>query len=223
MKNVMGKAFLLLGLLLPAMFVASCAYADKNEVMGEIRLEGRSQVEKTSGVWIDKQYVGYLKELKGSKKVLLLPGEHLITVRQDGYQEFTQRVLVQPGQTEVIPVAMVKAPNVILSATTAEVKLSVNPSRAAVFLDGLYVGHVREFQGIFRGMLVAPGDHQISIALPGYEAFETHIKPLAHQKVEIKTELLKSSGPLEPPLVSEESEGTTAPPGSPNKTTAQVH
>jgi hypothetical protein len=28
--------------------------------------------------------VGYLKELKGDKKVLLLPGEHVISVRQNG-------------------------------------------------------------------------------------------------------------------------------------------
>ncbi len=50
--------------------------------MGEIQFEGKSHVEKTSGVWVDGEYVGYLKELKGSKKVLILPGEHLITVRR---------------------------------------------------------------------------------------------------------------------------------------------
>jgi hypothetical protein len=53
-------------------------------------LKEKSHVEKTSGVWVDGEYVGYLKELKGSKKVLLLPGEHVVTVRQDGYQDFTQ-------------------------------------------------------------------------------------------------------------------------------------
>jgi len=52
-----------------------------NEVMGELLFEGKSKVERTSGVWVDGGYVGYLKELKGSKKVLLLPGEHVITVR----------------------------------------------------------------------------------------------------------------------------------------------
>ena len=82
-------------------------YAE-NDVMGEIQFEGKSHVEKTSGVWVDGQYVGYLKELKGSKKVLLLPGEHVITVRQDGYQDFTERILVQPGQKEVVRVAMEK-------------------------------------------------------------------------------------------------------------------
>ena len=44
-------------LLTPAMFAG-------NKVMGEIQFEGKSHVEKTSGVWVDGEYVGYLKELK---------------------------------------------------------------------------------------------------------------------------------------------------------------
>ena len=52
--------------------------------MGEIQFEGRSKVERTSGVWVDREYVGYLKERKGSKKVLLLPGERVMTVRKSG-------------------------------------------------------------------------------------------------------------------------------------------
>src|SRR5271169_4042215 len=79
-------------LLLSALFMNPTMYAE-NDVMGAIQFEGRSHVEKTSGVWVDGQYVGYLKELKGSKKVSLLPGEHVITVRQGGYQDFTQQVL----------------------------------------------------------------------------------------------------------------------------------
>jgi hypothetical protein len=61
-----------------------------NDVLGEIELLAASKVEKTSGVWIDGQYLGYLKELKGSKKILLLPGEHEV-VRQGGYKDFTQK------------------------------------------------------------------------------------------------------------------------------------
>src|ERR1700733_10332494 len=160
-----------------------------NQVMGEIQFEGKSKVEKTSGVWVDGEYVGYLKELKGSKKVLLLPGEHVVTVRQDGYQDFTERILVQPGQKEVVRVAMKMAPRGPLPDVTATLKITVNPSRAAVFLDGLFVGHVGEFEGLGRGMLVAPGTHQIRIALPGYQTFETDITPLANQNVEIKTDL----------------------------------
>jgi hypothetical protein len=185
-------------LLLPALMCA------ENDVMGEIQFEGKSHVEKTSGVWVDGGYVGYLKELKGSKRILLLPGEHVITVRQDGYRDFTKRIFVQPGQKEVVRVAMEKAPTGPLPDETATVKIAVNPSRAAVFLDGLFVGHVGEFEGMGRGMLVAPGTHKIRIALPGYQTFETDINPLANQKVEIKTELVKTGAPLAGPLVKTE-------------------
>ena len=34
--------------------------------------------------------------------------------------------------------------------------------------------------------------HKIKIALPGYKTFATDINPTANQKVEVKTELVKS-------------------------------
>jgi|HubBroStandDraft_6_1064221.scaffolds.fasta_scaffold19717_3 hypothetical protein len=199
---------LLVFALLPAMYA-------ENAVMGEIQFEGKSHVEKTSGVWVDGQYVGYLKELKGSKKVLLLPGEHIITVRQDGYQDYTARITVEPGQKQLVRVVMEKALTGPLPQVTAEVKIAVNPSRAAVFLDGLFVGHVGEFEGAGRGMLVAPGSHQIRIALPGYQTFETAINPLANQKVQIKTDLVKNGAPLTEPLVNTETGEAMPPPPPP--------
>ena len=192
-----------------AFLLPSALYAGRNDVMGEVRLAGKSGVEKTSGVWIDGQYVGYLKELKGTKKLLLLPGEHLITVRQDGYQDFTQQVQIQPQETVCVYVVMEKGARGPVSAVMSTVKVAVKPSRAAVFVDGLFVGHVGEFDGMGRGMLVAPGTHQIKIALPGYQTFETEIKPLANQTVEIKTDLLRSSGLLSEPLVNKETSAAT--------------
>ena len=208
--------------LVSALLLSPALYAE-NEVMGEIQFEGKSHVEKTSGVWVDGEYVGYLKELQGSKKVLLLPGEHVITLRQDGYQDFTQRVVLQPGQKEVVRVAMEKALTGPLPSVTATVKIAVNPSRAAVFLDGLFVGHVGEFEGVGRGMLVAPGTHQIRIALPGYQTFETDINPIANQKVEIKTELVKNGAPLTEPLVNPETGDATLPPVARDATSAPQH
>jgi len=217
--NTLRRLVLLWVLLLVAAFFLPIPVHAANEVMGEIQFEGKSRVEETSGVWVDGEYVGYLKELKGSKKVLLLPGEHVITVRQDGYQDFTQKILVQPGQTEVVRVAMEKAPTGSLLDEMATVKIAVNPSRAAVFLDGLFVGHVGEFEGMGRGMLVVPGTHRIKIALPGYQTFETDINPLAKQKVEIKTDLIRNGAPLAEPLVKTETGALT--PSSGGLDTAQ--
>jgi hypothetical protein len=194
MKKALRRAHPLLWVwLVVAPWLLSASMYGENSVMGEIQFEGKSHVEKTSGVWVDGGYVGYLSELKGSKKVLLLPGEHIISVRQDGYQDFTQTIRVEPGEKQVVRVAMQKAPTGPLPAAMATLKISVNPSRAAVFLDNLFVGHVGEFEGVGRGLLVVPGEHRLKIALPGYQAFETEVNPLANQNVEIKTDLLKDN------------------------------
>jgi hypothetical protein len=186
-------------LLCPA---AICA---ANNVMGALEFDGKTHVEQTSGVWVDGQYVGYLKELKGDKQVMLLPGEHVITVRQDGYRDFTTSVQIQPGRTQLIRVAMATAVTAPMPPVLSTVKIDVNPTRAAVFMDGLFVGHVGEFKGPGRGMLIAPGKHKIQVALPGYHTFETVIEARANQKVEIKTDLLDShASPAGPLVVNEE-------------------
>lgn len=167
----------------------------QNRVMSEIQFEGKSNVEKSSGVWVDGQYVGYLSELKGAKQVLLLPGEHTVAVRQNGYQDFTESILVHPGKKQVVQVVMSKAPTGPIPQVWSEIKITVNPSRAAVFLDGRFVGHVAEFKGTWHSLLVAPGDHKIKIALPGFKTFQTQINPAPKQKVEIKTDLLRAPAP----------------------------
>jgi hypothetical protein len=193
--------------------------ASDNVVMGKIRFKGESKTAKTSGVWVDGQYVGYLDELKGSKSVMLLPGQHEITVRQDGYNDFTQEVTAQPGETQVVRVAMTLAPTLPFPHDPAVVKIAVEPTRAAVFVDGQFVGHVGEFRGVGKEMLIAAGRHRIKIALPGYQTFETDINPIANQKVEVKTSLIRTDAPLQAPLVKAEA-STNPPPESDNSMAA---
>ncbi len=172
----------------------------ENQVLGEIQFLGASKAEKTSGVWIDGQYVGYLKELKGSKKVLLLPGQHEIVVRQAGYKEFSRKIILEPGQKQVVNVAMSKDPQAQYPDVTAEVKISISPHRAAVFVDDRFVGFVDQFNGPGQWLLLAPGKHQVKVSLPGYKTFETEINLVGGQKFELKTDLIKGSimeaGPL---------------------------
>ena len=166
------------------------------DVLGQIDLEGATKVEKDAGVWVDGQYVGYLRELKGSKKILLLPGEHEIIVRQGGYIDFAQKVTLRAGETQTVAVKLEKDTRVQLPKITAEIKLEVNPNRAAVFVDGVFVGHVAEFGGMGRALLVAPGKRKVTISLPGYQTFETDIDLVANQKSTVKTDLVKG-GPAE--------------------------
>ena len=173
--------------------LTSSAQEPKSEVLGEVELIGATKVEKTSGVWIDGEYVGYLDELKGAKKVLLLPGEHEVSVRQSGYKDFTEKIIVEPGKKTILRVTMEVDPRFQLPVVTSEIKLKVTPSRAAVFLDDNFVGHVHEFGGAGRKMLVSPGKHRIKIALAGYRPFDTEVNLLPKQKFVLKTDLVKGS------------------------------
>jgi len=166
-----------------------------NEVLGELQLDGATRVERTSGVWIDGQYLGFLDELKGSKKILLLPGTHKLSVRQNGYVDFARDVVLHAGEKQVVRVTMAKDARYVMPAVTSEIKMSVNPGRAAVFLDGQFVGHADEFGGIGKSLIVAPGHRKISLSLPGYQTFSTEVDLAPNQKFVLKTDLVKSGNP----------------------------
>ena len=169
------------------------AASQSNKVMGEVRFEGASKVERDSGVWIDGGYVGFLKELKGDKKVLLLPGEHQLEVRQSGYDNFVQKIVVEPGQVHIVQVVMHVTPGAHAPDVIATLKVTVQPGRAAVFLDGQYIGHASELGGAVHSLSISPGKHRIKVELPGYRTFETEVNLLRGQKSEVKTELVKGS------------------------------
>jgi len=173
----------------------------QNKVVGELEFEGKTKLERDSGVWIDGNYVGYLKELKGSKKVTLLPGQHEVVVRQSGYQDYVAKIVVEPGQKRLVSVTMHLAPRASVPEITSTLKLKIKPKRAAVFLDEKFVGHAADFGGAFRSMKISPGKHRIRVELPGYRTFDTEINLLANQESEVKTELVPGSIQQNSPLI----------------------
>ena len=127
-------------------------------------------------------------------------------------QDFNATVTLPPNQKQIVQVAVIKVPTGQFPASWATLKTAVNPPRAAVFLDGRFVGHVSEFEGIGRLLQVAPGQHAVKIALPGYQTFETNINPSASQKVEIRTNLLKSNLPVNDPSLESHPRDNPSPP-----------
>src|SRR5262249_37684867 len=141
-----------------------------SKVMGELKFEGATKVEREAGVWVDGNYVGYLKELKGDKKVLLLPGEHKVAARQSGNDALQEKVVVDPGQVTTVSANLHLARHASAPDITSTLKLDIEPGRAAVFLDGKFVGHASEFGGALHSMLISPGKHRIKVELPGYRS-----------------------------------------------------
>lgn len=196
-----ASRFAILAGLLPLAAAACLAQSDtttapasaRSKVMGQVNFAPVTKLDRNAGVWIDGQYVGYVHELKGDKKILLLPGSHEITVRQSGYYDLTQKIIVEPGSVRDIAIRLERDPRWKYSEVTAEIKIKVTPDRAAVFVDGSFAGYVHEFGGVGRSMLLAPGKHQIKIALPGYKDFTTEVNLSPNQKFILKTDLLQAS------------------------------
>jgi hypothetical protein len=165
--------------------------AQNNEILGEVRFQPENGPAKTARVWVDGRYVGYINELKGSKKLLLLPGDHEISVREAGYRSVDERITVEPHAVQTLRVILAKDPRAQMPTVSGEVRLSIEPDRAAVFVDDQFAGHAHEFGGAGRAMLLSPGKHHIKITLPGYQSFDTEIDVRANQKYDIKTQLPK--------------------------------
>jgi hypothetical protein len=180
---------------LAAMFcisAASLVHAE-NRVLAEVRFVAHNRAEKTAGVWVDGQYVGYVKELNGDKKMLLLPGKHEIVVRQPWYKDYVEQAVLEPGELHTINVTLAKDMRAVPKGATGELKISATPDRAAVFVDEQFAGHVNEFNGVGKAMLLTPGQHRVRIALPGYLPFDTVVDLRPHQKLKIETALARGS------------------------------
>ena len=178
----------------------SRAYAAQTPKRGEVRFTADTEDERDAGVWIDGKYAGYVKELKGDHKVTLPAGEHEISIREAGYKELTRKITVDPDQVETIAVELVTDTKAIFPGNNAaELRLDIQPKKAAVYMDGGYMEHGSDFGVRFHSMLVIPGKHKLRVELDGYIPYEVEINAVANEKSRMSIALLKSSEPPTPP------------------------
>ena len=180
--------------LLTVFSVCSTTGNAANPLFGEVDLDTATRTEKNAGVWLNGQYLGYVRDLKGKSKLVLPPGEHNLLFKLIGFKDLARHVIVEPGQKIELIVSLAPDNDLVFpdEAELAELKLEVQPEEAAVFVNDVYAGYVDQFNGR-RGMQMGPGVYDIRIALPGYNAFETAITIVANQAYEIKTTLPRAS------------------------------
>ena len=181
------------GIAIASWFFAGGAIA-ANPLQGEVELNAASKIERNAGLWLDGQYVGFVKDLEGKGKLVLLPGEHQLVFKLIGYHERASTIHVEPGSRKQYRVAMLPKSDATYpdESHTAQLRIAVKPEKAAIFVNDSYVGHVDQFDGR-GGMRLSAGAYRLTIALPGYQAFNTELTVRAGQSYEIKTDLLQGS------------------------------
>lgn len=144
-------------------------------------------------------------------------------MRQAGYSDFDKKVLVEPRIVLEVRVSMERDPRFVYPdrKTSSEVRLNIQPGRAAVFLDDYYVGTVNEYYGVAHGMLVAPGKHRFKIALAGYKTSETEVELAPKQKFELRTDLMAGSINDADPMIRSELPSATSSVSDGNHLTAR--
>jgi hypothetical protein len=89
----------------------------------------------------------------------------------------------------------------------AQVRLQVQPSEAAVYVDGFYAGIVDEFDGVFQRLPVPPGGHEFVLYLEGYRTahYTLYLRPgsdfsLHHTMVRLPPGLASEPPPIASPV-----------------------
>jgi PEGA domain len=167
---------------------------------GELQIVTSSETEKDSGVWVDAEYIGYLRDFWGNKKIMLAPGEHEISLRKFGYKNFTQKIQMESGKTQFLPIMMEIDVNAQYpTQDTANLRINVSPPEAAVMVDDAYVGYASQISGLFKSLTVRAGNRNIRIEMQGYSPYETNVALTAGQTYEVRAALTKGGAELDGP------------------------
>lgn len=86
----------------------------------------------------------------------------------------------------------------------AELRVSVTPKDAAVYVDGFYAGIVDDFDGVFQGLPLPPGGHTIVLYLSGYRTatYNVYLRPASSFKLRGTLERLPVGALSDPPPIA---------------------
>lgn len=85
--------------------------------------------------------------------------------------------------------AMEDEPYVDARVEPARLHLTIEPSDAAIYLDGRFVGSAEELVAVHAGLIVDPGEHELEAVRPGYASKTTTFTAEAGEEVELTLEL----------------------------------
>ena len=74
------------------------------------------------------------------------------------------------------------------------IRVLVDPAESRVYVDGYYAGVVDDFDGLFQRLHVAPGRHEITLKLEGYQSHRMRVYVGPDATVKLHHEMQRGSG-----------------------------
>jgi hypothetical protein len=72
------------------------------------------------------------------------------------------------------------------------VRIKVKPRDASVYVDGYFVGHVDDYDGVLQRLHLATGPHRLEIRAPQYETLMVDVRITPDQTVTYRGEMRKN-------------------------------
>lgn len=137
---------------------------------GDAKLRIRSS-PRGAGLFVDGKYVGPAGRFTVPESYVLEPGSHEVTLKDPRYEDFSTRVDVVAGKTTKISAKMKKKEDpkgpfgrLRLKGGEADSFWSVaSGDIGAIYLNGLFVGHVDELNDVGGGLLVPAGTYELKV------------------------------------------------------------
>lgn len=130
-----------------------------------------------ASVYLDGDFVGYTPTTFGAR-----PGSKSVRIELDGYEPFTTRVNVRPGQSESVNAELTPV------RRRGTVTFESFPAGADVYVDGRYVGTTPTGRAEFE-----QGRYNARFELPGYEDATTSFEVRAGENRTVSVRMPESS------------------------------
>ncbi len=144
-----------------------------NQQLGAISV---SSIPKSASVYIDGFFEGMTNIVVGNLAV----GTHTVSLKEAGYQTWTNSVSVNNQQTTYISATLTP----VSSPTTGDLLVSSSPSSAAIYLNGNYQGTTLS-TGPFSITGLNPGSYGVVLKKSGYQDYTTSAVIVAGATVQV--------------------------------------
>ena len=138
-----------------------------------------------AGVFVDGKYLGPAANFGAARTYSVPAGEHEVRLIEPRYEDFTQKVKVEPGKrTEVSATLQKKA---VPAGPFGELRITGAEKYAGVFLNGKFVGHADEFDNFAQRVQLPAGEYELKVVPPNGGA--DHVEKImmgANQQVWVK-------------------------------------
>ena len=148
-------------------------------------------------IYIGEEYIGLTKKLNHQ----LALGIYSVWIKRAGYVDYTEQILVQPGEKAIVDAQMVTGEGSTEDPTsttqTGLVDFISTPTGAYIYVENMYVGMTKKV-----GHKLSAGVHLINIRKNGYEEYEDTVEIVAGERLPIEVTLAQAE------IEEEEEEGS---------------